>query len=61
MDPRKPGGRYYCGYWWQEYDVLETWSHGGVQWFRVLWADGRQTKHCTAWDPRADRVIRQPA
>ena len=63
MDPRKPGGRYFCGYWRQEYEVLAMWSgiRHATGWMRVLWADGHETQHCTSWDARRDRIISQPA
>jgi hypothetical protein len=60
--PRVPGGRYLCGYWQEEYEVL-SFGAGmcGSDWsVTVRWADGRTTTHCTAWDPRRDRVISQP-
>ncbi|MEU0032057.1 P-loop ATPase [Streptomyces sp. NPDC006335] len=63
VGPRKVGGRYYNGYWGQEYEVLsiddkpDGWGPWGMT---VLWDDGRKTTHCTAWDPKRDRVIAQP-
>jgi hypothetical protein len=58
-DPQVPGGRYLCGYWQETYTVLAMWSDmGRTTWYRVLWADGRTTVHCTAWSPRTgDQVI----
>ncbi|MFJ2561293.1 MULTISPECIES: P-loop ATPase [unclassified Streptomyces] len=63
VGPRKVGGRYYNGYWGQEYEVLniddnpDSW---GPWEMTVQWADGRTTTHCTGWDPKRDRVIAQP-
>jgi hypothetical protein len=63
VGPRKVGGRYYNGYWGQEYEVLkiddnpDSW---GPWEMTVSWADGRETSHCTGWDPKRDRVIAQP-
>jgi hypothetical protein len=63
VGPRKVGGRYYNGYWGQEYEVLkiddnpDSW---GPWEMTVLWDDGRETTHCTGWDPKRDRVIAQP-
>lgn len=59
-DPRQPGGRYWCGYWAQEYTVDAMWSgiqRGDTGWMRVRWADGTSTTHCTPWDARTDRVL----
>jgi hypothetical protein len=60
-DPQRVGGRYLCGYWHQEYEVLEMWRVSRTQWYRVRWADGHETQHCTSWDARNDRVVSQPA
>ena len=63
IGPRRVGGRYYCGYWRQEYEVLAI-HHGAPVWgwlISVRWDDGRITHHATAWDPRYDSVISQPA
>lgn len=59
-DPRVVGGLYFCGYWQQEYTVTAICDRDGTRWFTVKWSDGHQTTHCTAWDPRRDRVIRLP-
>lgn len=53
IDPRKVGGRYFSGYWRDEYTVLELRPAG---WLRVRWSDGHETVHATAWDPKRDRV-----
>lgn len=65
-DPRKPGGRYWSGYWQEEYTVeamfsqirpeIPGWGHSDG-WMTVRWADGHTTTHCTAWDERRDRVL----
>lgn len=63
IGPRKVGGRYYCGYWGKEYDVLDI-ETDRTQWppWRVVirWEDGRESWHCTAWDKRRDKVISDP-
>ena len=60
--PQQVGGRYFCGYWQQEYVVLGLRTEPRSTWsITVRWADGITGTHCTSWDPRADRVIRQPA
>jgi hypothetical protein len=61
--PQLPGGTYLCGYWGQEYTVLAmaTTIDGGTCLYHVRWADGREGRHCTPWDARADRVVCQPA
>jgi hypothetical protein len=56
-DPRKPGGRYLCGYWQEEYEVLSIDEDG---WITVQWADGRPGLHITPWTPSRDKVIREP-
>ncbi|WP_330469322.1 P-loop ATPase (plasmid) [Streptomyces longwoodensis] len=63
LEPREVGGRYYNGYWQQEYEVLHINDKpdGWRSWeMTVRWADGRETTHGTAWDPKRDRVIAQP-
>ncbi|BBX09480.1 hypothetical protein [Mycolicibacterium aichiense] len=60
-DPRVVGGTYFSGYWRMEYVVLEMDTVGDLTWFTVGWQDDRITTHCTAWDPRRDRVISQPS
>ena len=61
-DPRRVGGRYYCGYWQDEYTVTaidaETPCGSPGPWFTVVWSDGHSTTHCTAWDAKQDRVVR---
>ena len=61
-DPRVPGGRYFNGYWRQEYTVLTMFCHisGGTTWFTVQWAEGHVTTHCTGWDSRRDKVVSAP-
>ena len=62
-DPRQVGGRYFCGYWRQEYTVLamELEPLGVYGRWTVEWADGHRTTHSTAWDWRHDRIISVPA
>lgn len=60
IGPHKVGGRYYNGYWGQEYEVLslETDTGDWRGWeITVRWEDGRTTSHCTAWEPKRDRVL----
>jgi hypothetical protein len=61
IGPQKVGSRYYCGYWGQEYDVLNI-ETGRTDWpawrIKIRWEDGRETWHSTAWDPDRDRVVR---
>ncbi|WP_329521118.1 hypothetical protein [Spirillospora sp. NBC_01491] len=60
IGPRKVGGRYYNGYWGQEYEVLdiETDRSSWPVWqVTIRWADGREAAHCTAWDTQRDRVV----
>jgi hypothetical protein len=60
IGPQVPGGRYFCGYWQAEYTVdAIACTLDGTALFTVTWADGRRGSHCTAWDARADRVVRQ--
>ena len=60
--PQQAGGRYFCGYWQQEYDVLALNTEPRATWsITVRWADGATGTHFTNWDARVDRVIRQPA
>ena len=58
IGPRVPGGRYLSAYWQEEYTVLAMGSQAddAWPWFRVQWADGRETVHSTPWD-RRDRVL----
>jgi hypothetical protein len=61
IGPQRVGGRYYCGYWGKEYDVLDidTDRTAWPAWqITIRWEDGRETSHCTAWDADRDRVIR---
>lgn len=62
LGPQLPGGRYLCGYWRQEYEVLAIWVtvSAGDPWLRVRWEDGHETVHCTRWDARVDRVLDEP-
>ena len=60
-DPRKVGGRYFSGYWRQEYTVTATEVRNATLWLTCEWADGHSTTHCTSWDARRDRVVEQPA
>jgi hypothetical protein len=63
--PQRVGGRYKCGYWQYEYTVLAI--HGAQITCRQETAGafpeqiGRVWSHMTAWDPRHDKVISQPA
>lgn len=57
--PQVPGGRYLCGYWNKTYtvisiDMIEGYS---LPWITVRWEDGRIGRHCTAWEPKRDKVL----
>lgn len=61
VGPRRVGGRYFNGYWQQGYEVVAIgaeipWADWSIT---VLWDDGRTTTHCTAWEPKRDRVLVQ--
>lgn len=60
IGPRKIGGRYYSHVAGKEYDVLDI-ETDRPQWppwkITIRWEDGRESWHCTAWDPKWDRVI----
>ena len=45
-DPRKVGGRYFCGYWRHEYrvDAIST-RDGAVLWFDVTWIPTEDATH----------------
>ncbi|MFJ2833590.1 hypothetical protein ACIPC1_39635 [Streptomyces sp. NPDC087263] len=62
VGPRQVGGRYYSGYWDLAYEVLnidDNPDNWGPWEMTCRWDDGRDTTHCTAWDPKRDRVISQ--
>jgi hypothetical protein len=60
-DPRRPGGTYWNGYWRLAYTVGDiVASDYGTLEFMCLWHDGTVTYHCTAWEPRYDRVVYTP-
>jgi hypothetical protein len=56
-DPRVVGGRYFNGYWGLEYTVMAVEAVGWGLWLTVAWADGRVSRHCTAWDWKRDRIV----
>ncbi len=74
-DPRRVGGRYWSGYWGEEYEVLsfhtvEDWRERSIT---VRWQKqpcalhpppcgfSITTTHATAWDWMWDRIITEPA
>ncbi len=73
-DPRKVGGRYWSGYWGEEYEVIaepvfDDWRGRSIT---VRWqakpcpqhpaGHSVTTTHGTAWEPRlGDRIIAEPA
>jgi hypothetical protein len=63
IGPQRPGGRYRCGFWAEDYTVLSidlmpgSWPSWQIS---VQWADGSITTHSTLWDPHRDTVITQP-
>lgn len=64
IGPRHIGGRYFCGYWRNEYTVLAI-DRSDRSW-RITEAtdeeaaEGRSRTHCTSWDWNRDKVISQP-
>ncbi len=71
-DPRTVGGRYFSGYWSQEYTVTALEMRGGVLWLTCTWHpksesthprvsdqwdETRVTRHCTPWDARRDEIL----
>lgn len=56
-DPRVVGGVYRSGYWRQTYTVLDR--RDGT--LTVLWEDGQETVHRTAWDAGRDAVVSVPS
>jgi hypothetical protein len=62
IEPRELGGRYWSGYWGRTYMVeqMKLDECGRLRTMTVLWdVEGRRTTHCTAWDPRYDRIVRE--
>jgi hypothetical protein len=63
IGPRVVGGRYFDGYWRQEYEVTDIqperpdWMGWSIT---IRWDDGFIAEHCTAWDERSDKVVSQP-
>lgn len=55
-DPREVGKTYRSHYWHDTYTVLDKELVNGTIWLRVRWSDGHTTYHCTAYDPRDNRV-----
>jgi hypothetical protein len=70
--PRIVGGRYFNGYWAQEYTVTAVELIDGVKWITCAWHpksesthlmvsdqwdETRVTRHCTPWDARRDQVL----
>lgn len=61
IGPQRVGGRYFCGYWREEFTVLSFQGSGNATgMMTVRWAKGNTTTHCTPWDPQRDRVVSQP-
>ena len=61
IGPRVIGGRYYSGYWREEYVVLNI-ENTDEGWWITVQNDSEKTtgntrRHCTAWDYARDRVI----
>ena len=72
IGPQVVGGRYYCGYWRNEYVVDRIWTTRDNP---LGWSDwaievhdvteintgnptvGSPRIHCTAWEPKQDRVL----
>jgi hypothetical protein len=49
-DPRKVGGRYFCGYWRHEYMVDAIDDIDGVRWVTVTWIPSEDAVHPMASD-----------
>lgn len=65
IGPRRVGGRYSNGYWDSAYTVLAIDAGPRASWpdweITVQYDDlETPTTHCTAWDPRRDRVLAEP-
>jgi hypothetical protein len=65
IGPRKVGGRYRSGYSGGEYTVLAIEPgprEGWPVWRITVLHDGWDypVSHCTAWDPKRDRVLAEP-
>ena len=64
LGPRRVGGVYRDGYWGTTYTVLAIEPSTG-DWrgweITIRRQDGTVARHSTAWDPRRDRIIQQPA
>lgn len=66
IGPRQVNGRYYSGYWGNEYTVTAidrdiatgTWSITVATDAEAVLRQSRT--HCTPWDHRRDRVVAQP-
>lgn len=65
LGPRQVGGRYHCGYWAQDYTVVAIERGPREGW--PVWqitvrddGDGQTRSHCTAWEPKCDRVLAEP-
>ena len=71
-DPRTVGGRYFSGYWSQEYTVNAVDLIDGILWLTCTWHphsesthpraseqwdETRVTRHCTPWDDRRDEIL----
>ena len=65
LGPQQVGGRYHCGYWNQGYTVVAIERgprEGWPVWQITVLGDGeeRTRSHCTAWEPKRDRVLPAP-
>ncbi|WP_052680620.1 hypothetical protein [Streptomyces sp. NRRL F-4428] len=67
IGPRLVGGRYDHGHAGSVYEVLASWRGPRPLGVWPVWdvtvryeSDGRETTHCTGWDPRRDTVVTPP-
>jgi len=64
LGPQQVGGHYHCGYWNKSYTIehIGISDESRIPWsdwsMTVRWDDdGHTGTHCTAWDPKRDRVL----
>jgi len=60
IGPRRPGGRYKNSYG-EEYEVIDVYVNDDDQ-VRIVvrGEDGKIREHSTAWDPKRDKVVKEP-
>ena len=61
LGPRQVGGTYYNHYWRRYYTVEQIiWVNQDHWEIVVCDENGDRRRHCTAWDAKHDRVVKQP-